>query len=350
MTGGGVSESHHLSPMAALAKGTLVGRMLLTMHRCRRAPLIAWRAHRAERADRTTLTPQVSSRRRYRAIYVIPTGPSEWAALRDTIESILHYDGTDTKIVVADDCSIDSRAGVVRNEFPEVDVIRSTWPTSGGFRNYRLLAQVVRACLARYEFDVLGKLDTDALMTGPGLSAYAAARFQEDPRLGMLGTHKLRGDGVAEDYSLDGWLLSRQIPHSKSLRKLVHQAGANGYTGEKCHGGIYFLARGALEQAERRHLLQLRLPWWLILAEDTLFSLTVLAAGHRLGSIGGPGEPTISGQNYLPMPLKAVPSERKLAIHSTRRGLDQETQEDLRSYFRKIRLQETFRVAKGQQV
>jgi hypothetical protein len=271
---------------------------------------------------------------------LVPVGPGEWPALRDTIESILHYEGPETKIVVADDSSIDSRGAVVRRDFPQVDVIRNPWPTSGGFRNYRLLAQSVQACLARYDFAVLGKLDTDALMTGHGLSAYASRRFEEDPSLGMIGTHKLRGDGVPEDYTLDRWLLSRQIPHSYTLRNLVDDAQRNGYRGEKCHGGVYFLARTALKEAERRGLLQLRLPWWLVLAEDTRFSLITFAAGYGLGSIGGPGEPTISGQNFLPMPMNAVRREGKLAIHSTRRGLHGESEEDLRAWFRTIRQNE----------
>lgn len=348
MTGADVSEAHRLSPIAALAKGTLAGRMLLTAWRCRRAPVIAWRANRADRADRPALPPP-DRRRRYCAVYVVPTGPGEWPALRDTIESILHYEDADTKVVVADDSSIDSRAGVVRKEFPQVDVIRTRWPTSGGFRNYRLLACAVRACLARYDFDVLGKIDTDALITGPGLSARATRRFQENPSLGMLGTYGLRGDGVPEDYTLDRWLLSRQISCNRSLGRLVDDARHNGYTGAKCHGGIYFLARAALEEAERQGLLQRRMPWWLILAEDTLFSLMTLAAGYSLGSIGGPGESTISGQNFLPIPMKAVRSEGKLAIHSTRRGLDHETEEDLRSYFRMIRRQENSQVSARQQ-
>jgi hypothetical protein len=313
--------------------------MALTARRCRRAPVVALRAHRADRADRLTLPPR-DDRRSYRAVYVVPVGPGEWPALRDTIESILHYEGAETKIVVADDSSIDSRAAIVRREFPQVDVIRNPWPTSGGFRIYRLLAQSVRACLVRYDFDVLGKLDTDALMTGPNLSVYASRRFQEDPSLGMIGTHRLRGDGVPEDYTLDRWLLSRQIPHSEALRSLVDRAQRNGYTGEKCHGGIYFLARASLEAAERRDLLQLRMPWWLTLGEDTRFSLITCAAGYGLGSIGGPGEPMISGQHSLPMPMKAVRREGKLAIHSTRRGLDQESEEDLRTYFRRIRREE----------
>lgn len=340
LTGADVSEAHGLSPVAALAKGTLVGRMALTARRCRRAPLVAVGAYRADRADRLSLPPR-DGRRSYRALYVIPVGPGEWPALRDTIESVLHYEGTDAKVVVADDHSIDSRAGVVRRSFPQVDVVRSPWPSSGAFRIYPMLAGVVRACLERYEFEVLGKLDTDALMTGPGLGAYAASRFREDPTLGMIGTYRLRGDGMPEDYTLDQWLLARQIPRSRALKELVEAARRGGYTGEKCNGGPYFLSRTALEAAERQGLLQRRLPWWVVLGEDIRFTLVTMAAGFKLGSIGGPGEPTMTGLNLLPMAKEAVRSEGKLAIHSTRRGLHGESEEELRAWFRAIRQDET---------
>lgn len=336
LIGADVSESHGLSPVAALAKGTLIGRMALTMRRCRRAPLIAWRAHRAERADRALLPPP-DSRRRYRAIFVIPAGPGEWSGLRDTIESILHYEDADTKIVVADDSSIDSRAGVIRTKFPQVDVIRASWPSCGGFRIYPMLARVVEACLQRYDFEVLAKFDTDALMTGPGLSAYAAKRFREDPRLGMIGTYRVRGDGVLEDYTLDKWLLARQFPDSRVLQRLVEEARRNGYNGEKCLSGVCFLSRAVLEAANQRGLLHHRLPWWAVLGDDTRLTLVTLAAGYGLGSMGGPGEPTIIAPHILPMPKEAVRPQRKLAIHSTRRGLNGESEEELRAWFRKIR-------------
>lgn len=336
LTGADVSDVHGLSPVAALAKGTLVGRMALTARRCRRAPVVALRAHRADRADRLTLPPR-DGRRSYRALYVVPVGPGEWPALRDTIESILHYEDADTKIVVADDSSIDSRAGVVRKQFPQVDVCRARWPSCGGFRIYPMLARVVDECLQRYDFEVLAKFDTDALMTGPGLGTYAVQRFREDPGLGMIGTHRIRGDGVLEDYTLDRWLLSRQLGDSRVLRKLVESAQRNGYNGEKCLSGVCFLPRAALEGAKQQGLLHHRLPWWMVLGDDTRLTLVTLAAGYGLGSMGGPSEPTIIAPHILPVPKEAVRHQGKLAIHSTRRGLHGESEDELRSWFRKIR-------------
>lgn len=339
MIGADVSESHGLSPIAGLAKGTLLGRMLLTMRRCRRAPLIAYRARRAERADLPTLPPG-DGRRNYRVLYVIPAGPGEWSGLRDTIESILHYEDADTKIVVADDCSIDSRSGVVRREFPQVDVIRARWPSCGGFRIYPMLASVVDACLRRYEFETLAKFDTDALMTGPGLGAEAVERFRKDPGLGMVGTYRVRGDGVAEDYTLDRWLLERQMPRSRALRELVETASNHGYTGEKCLSGVCFFARAALEAADSQGLLHSRLPWWMVLGDDTRLTLMTLAAGHRLGSIGGPRESTMIAPHILPMPKEAVQPQGKLAVHSTRQGLHGESEAEIRGYFKAIRQDE----------
>lgn len=339
-----VSDVHGLSPFNAAVKSTLVGKMGLTVRRCRRAPMIALRSRRADRADRSRLPPP-DARRSFRTVYVVPVGPGEWPVLRDTIESILHYEGADAKVVVADDDSVDSRAAVVRAAFPQVDVIRSRWPSCGAWRIFPMLARTIRICLERYDFEVLGKVDTDALMTGPGLGRHAIERFRADPSLGMIGTYRVRGDGVPEDYSLDRWLLSHQLRYSLALRDIVDAARSSGYDGEKCVGGLYLLSRELLEAADRSGLLRRRLPWWLVLSEDTRFSLVTLACGFRLGSIGGPGEPTMVGLNNLPMPKEDVLREGKLAVHSTRRGMEDETEDELRAYFRAIR--ETDAPARG---
>jgi hypothetical protein len=102
-------------------------------------------------------------------------------------------------------------------------------------------------------------------------------------------------------------------------------------------GGLYLLSRELFEAADRSGLLRRRLPWWLVLSEDTRFSLVTLACGFRLGSIGGPGEPTMVGLNNLPMRKEDVRREGKLAVHSTRRGMEGETEDELRAYFRATR-------------
>ena len=315
-----------------LVKGTLAGKLAIAALRLRRTPAQALRARRAERRD--GVPPQPRDRQHYTALYVIPAGPRDWQPLIDTLESIRHYEGEQAKVVVADDNSVGCRAAVVRPRFPEVDVIRGRWPSGGPPRQSPFEACVFEAVRRRYDFDVLVKIDTDALVTGPGLGARAAETFEARPEVGALGGIGVRGDGVPEDYSYDAWVLAHSRRWSRSVRRLEARARANGYEGPRLHGGVYVLSRAALDAASAEGLLALDPPVWSLVPEDLWFSLVVVAAGFRLASFGGPGEPLLSASHLLPLPKEDVVSSGKLAIHSVRRGEKGESEQELRSYFR----------------
>ena len=177
-----VGVSHGLTPLKGVVKGTLAGKMLLAAYRQRRAPAQVARARLAARRDRGPGPSSITGNARYRAVVVIPAGPGEWPALEDTIESVLAFEGDRTKIVVADDMTLDCRQAAVRARFPQVDVVRSSWPAGGPTHLYPLIADACQAALRRYEFDVLIKLDADALLTGPGLSDAAARGVRSQTR------------------------------------------------------------------------------------------------------------------------------------------------------------------------
>jgi hypothetical protein len=333
-----VAAVHGMSPARARVKGTLAGKMALAAWRKRRIPSVAVRSARLARADaRAGGPPPEDPRRDFRAVFVVPVGPGERAGLEDTIASIRAFEGEDAKIVVADDGTPDSRRALVRRDHPDVSVVRAAWPTGGPPRQSHFLTGVYAWALARYRFDVLVKIDADALVTGPGLTERAAQAFAADPALGMLGTTGRRADGEAEDYSYDAWVLAHETRRSAAVRRLERAARAGGFTGQKVHGGVYLLGREALRAAWHGGWLAWRPPWWSLLNEDTVVSMTVLAAGHRLGSWGAPGEPTVSGQGYLPIEKEAVMRDGKLAVHSVRRGPRGETEPELRAYFRGLR-------------
>lgn len=334
-----VSPAHQLGPVRRVVKGTLAGKMLAAAARFRRKPGRVAAALRAERADPAppTPTPAAGGRRRFTIVYVLPAGPGSWPALRDTVESILHYDGEDAKVVVADDDSVDCRAAVVRAAFPEVDVVRTRWPTGGPPRQSPFQAQVYAELMRRYDFDVLCKIDTDALMTGAGLGARAAAEFAARPGVGALGSLGVRADGVPADYTYDDWVLAHSRRWSRAVARLQDAARANGYEGPCVHGGVYLISRAALDVAAARGLLRASPPWWTSIGEDLWFSLVVAAAGFRLASWGAPGEPLVSASHHLPLHKEDVLREGKLAVHSVRRGKDGEDEATLRRFFREAR-------------
>jgi hypothetical protein len=311
--------------------------MLAGIVRARRSPARAYAAWRAERSDRARPHAAVGARRAYTIVYVLPAGPGSWPELRDTIESIYHHDGEDAKVVVADDDSVDSREAVVRSAFPAADVIRVRWPTGGPPRLSNFERRVYAEVLRRYDFDVLCKIDTDALVTGSGLGARAAAEFASRPGVGALGSVGVRADGVPEDYTYDAWLLAHSRRWSRRIARLEDGARANGFTGPRVHGGVYLLSRPALDAAAALGLLRARSPWWSLVPEDLWFSLVVAAAGFSLASWAAPGEPLVSASHHLPLPKEQVLREGKLAIHSVRRGEDGEDEAELRRFFREAR-------------
>lgn len=327
-----VSSAHGVSRARLLAKGTVAGKVIAALRRQRRAPLAAVRSWRAARRDGPPPAP--GPQRRLRAVYLILCGPGELAPLSDTLDSIAAFEGAGAKVIVVEDATPDVRWPQVRARHPAVDVVRMRWPTGGPPRQSTALNLGLRTALAHYRFDVVCKLDTDAVVTGAGLAVAAARRFAEDPELGMLGTVGLRADGVPEDHSYDAWLLWHERRWSRTVRDRVARCRARTYDGRKAHGGVYVVSRAALEAVAAAGDLHRAPPWWSQIPEDTWMSLAVCAAGFRLGSWGAPGEPTASASNWLPVPLDEVATRGLLAVHSVRRGAAGESEATVRAALR----------------
>jgi hypothetical protein len=323
-------------PLTRLRKGTLLGNMLSAAYRMRRVPGNATRARRAAAADAADLAP-LDSRREYRAVYIVPAGPGDWVPLRDTIESILAYEGDGAKVVVVDDGSVDCRRAAVQAQFPQVEVARRRWPSGGPPRNLPVVADGIRFALRHYSFPVLLKMDTDALVTGASPSLAAARLFEARPQAGMAGTIYTRADGQPESYEWDRWVLPHSERWSPSARRLMRRARAGGYDGAKVHGGIYAVSRPALEAVEASGDLAWPSPWWTPLGEDFWLSVIVLANGFELASMGAPGEAFAVASKFTPIANDRVLAEGKLAIHSVRRGADGEDEEEVRRFFRRAR-------------
>jgi hypothetical protein len=311
-----VSAVHGASRLRLLVKGTLAGKVAAALRRRRRA-------------RRYDDGPAPACRGRNRIVYLVLCGPGELEPLSELIESIRTFEG-DAKVLVVEDATPDVRWPQVRARFPDVDVIRARRPTGGPPRLSPPIALGYRTALERFEFDVVCKLDTDALVTGPGLGERAAARFAAEPRLGMLGTLGMRADGVPEDYTYDAWVLDHERRWSRAVRDRLARARAGTYDGRKVHGGVYVIGRRALEAMD----LDTDPPWWSQIGEDLWFSLGVCAAGFELGSWGAPGEPTASGSKWLPVPLDEVGERGLLAVHSVRRGADGESEAAVRAALR----------------
>ncbi|MDQ3644653.1 MAG: hypothetical protein M3356_03985, partial [Actinomycetota bacterium] len=319
-----------------ILRSTLAGKVLATARR--NVGLVGrWRASRRRaRAEATPSYSQAGERRTYRAVFLVLAGPGEGERVADLIASIHHYEGADVKILIVDDATEDCRAGVLQAQFPDVDVLRTSWPIGGIHRQFPQMARALRELPERYDFRVLAKVDSDALVTGPGLTQAAEAVFASHPRTGLLGTTVSYPDGTPRRgmFAFEAWMIAHSRRWSRRVRRLF-DAAADAREGPyvRVQGGVYLVSRAALETAAQRGLLRWRQPWWSRMGEDVIMSAVVEAAGFAQGSWGGPGEPIASAQNVLPLALADIVAQRRLAVHSVRRGLHGESEEHVRAFF-----------------
>ena len=268
----------------------------------------------------------------------MPAGPGSWHGLGETIDSIEVYEDDDVKVVVMDDWTVDCRAPRVQARWPEVDVVRPPSPSPNAFLLFPALAAAMRGILDRYDFEVLCKIDADALVTAPGLIRGAIARLEADPSLGQLGCCRVHASGVPRDtfYERFAWTVTgRWSPRTRRLLRSIEAQGLDPL--DSAQGGVYCVSRRALEVARVQGWLDWRDPPGSLLGEDFLMSGIVQASGFRIASWGGPKDPIATTSRQLPLSLNDIVAQDKLAVHPVRRGLNGESEDEVRAFFRERR-------------
>jgi hypothetical protein len=321
-----VSPEHPQGRVAAVVKQTLAGKVVLALRRRRQVPALWRRTTRTLRNEPRPADPPPA-----RALFLVPVGPGQEDALRDTLASIRHYEPSAAAVVLADGAT-----ELHQKDFPGATLLRAPRPSGGPPRLSPPLAWAYRWCLRHHDFDIACKIDTDALVTGRGLIERAAEAFA-DPQVGMLGSSAMQAGGVPGDTSYGSWVLAHERRWSPRVRRAANAAEANGWQGQEAHGGVYLLARSALTAMERTGHLATDPPWWSLVGEDLWFSLGVYGAGLKIAPFGGPDGPTASAQGFLPVDKQDVLDNGILAVHSVRQGLRGESEEELRTFFRAAR-------------
>lgn len=314
-----------------------VGRMAAAVRRQRRAPINALRARSAEAGDRRAgRLPRPPARRTAtRTVVMFPSGPRRWQQLADSIQAVQASDGDATQILVVDDSTVDTRESVIRARFPEVDVIRKRYPSGGPPATWQTYRLGLLHALKHYDFELFVKMDTDAVVTGPGFSDAVAARLDAAPQAGLAGCYGQRCDGTVEDTTYHAAVLEREAPRDATLRSALGLAETNGWRrGAIVHGGVQCLTRPAVEALASEGWLAWRRPWHSQASDDFVISMFVKACGFDLLSIGGPNGIFAVDNNYVLLPKEEVANGPWVATHSTRHGVGGEEEEELRSYFR----------------
>lgn len=255
----------------------------------------------------------------------MPAGPGEDVA--DTLESVRAFTDPSRAVVVVDDSGSPALAARLAGE-PDVRVV----PAPAGAEGSRgglwvKLAAGYRAAAERFAFDVLLRMDADALLLRPGIEDAALARFAARPGVGMLGSHRIGPDGGRRDFGPAAAILRaecgpRGLRHPglrRTLRRVRREAERHGYVaGEHPLGGAYIHSPDAVRAMLDAGLLELPVLARSRLGEDHLFAMLTVAAGYGIDDFGGPGQPLALRWVGLPDHPEALLAGDAMVTHSVR--------------------------------
>jgi hypothetical protein len=265
-------------------------------------------------------------RRRVRAVVVIPAGPDD--DIFDTVESVLTYAARPRAVIVVDDTGSPQTPPRLRALDRDVHVVAAPAGAEGGRGGLLLkIGAGYRYARSHFDFDVLIRLDGDALFLAAGVEEAAIRRFAENPHTGLLGSHRIASDGTPRDFSPAADLLGRELrgawrrhPHLwLTLARYVRRARRYGYErGEHCLGGAYVHSAAAVaELVDGGHLArrELRVS---DLGEDHLMALLTIANGLHLGDFATGDQPLALRWRGLPDSPERLLASGKAIVHSVR--------------------------------
>jgi hypothetical protein len=277
---------------------------------------------------------------------VIAVGPKADARFTgDTIDSIDHYARRPWRLVLVDDSARPGFCQSLRHPRETTIVPARTRGVNGGGREGGLYLNLSEGFLVALQrpFDILLKMDTDALVIGSGFEDIAADFFRVHPSVGCLGPHKWDYDGTPDDHA---WVRQELLRYltirwgktpitSAVLTRLVVLAWRHGYDlGESVDGGVCVYSRLAIETLHARGLLGHQRLARVSLPEDYLFGLALRACGMDLSDFGSESDRLPIGSKW--QGLAASPQDlieaNKALIHSTRFWQDMD-EIGIRSYF-----------------
>lgn len=283
------------------------------------------------------------------AIIFIPFCENDYEMMIDTIHSIQYHVKEKYHIIAVDDCSTSRLDEKLKHEMPDITVLRNQRKHGGRSGLYVTQAIACKHALKHFSFKILIKIDTDALMVGSFLATKAIHKFEKEPKLGILGSYKIRADGIHRQWL---WWRLMFLYESSQLRKLfkkpvlwkkaITKAKKFGYDlGENILGGCYILNNKCIEDMHQHGFLDYEYENVIAyskIGDEIIYSLFCKAAGYDIGEFGKPEDCMVIALDVVPMSKENIISESKSVIHSVKKGLQGESQSELREYFKSFRV------------
>lgn len=278
-------------------------------------------------------------------VFVIPVGPKcRYDFVADTIESIRHF-APGARIIAVDD-SLGETAADLASHYP-ITVVPTHVHGSFGNLYLNLSAGFIEAL--NEPFEILIRLDTDALVAGSDFEAKAIERFRRARRIGSLGSFRVGYDRIGirdrtwAKRRLQRFLVANSLIHPRKVAfvlTLILRAMPKGYKmGDGIMGGAAVYSHEALVALRDAKLLGRGELADTGLQEDYSFGLALYAIGYRLDEFGDRDDDLPMGVNWKGLP--ASPEELlrrgKSLIHSTKFFEDLDEAE-IRQRFRSARV------------
>jgi hypothetical protein len=289
-----------------------------------------------------------------RCVYLVPCCDQDIDRLDDLMDSIRYYTRQDYLMICVNDCrdgeavrAVNERAS--RDFVPFLPRYGADWPRNTYGALFCKKYQCIEHLVANYGFEYLILLDTDALVTGSGLVDHVERCFAEKGKdMGLIGSYRIRADGAKRTrwqwglYMLYLAYVAGGIPRDSLFWKnMVPAARKNGYKlGEHVLGGAFVFSRACVKKMLELYPYDVILEDGLYrsrIGDDVIFSLLTFASGFRIGDFGRPADPMALALDTLPLAKEEITKRGKQIIHSVKRGLEGETEDELRRYFKGLR-------------
>jgi hypothetical protein len=281
----------------------------------------------------------------------LPVGPgTHLPFLFDTIESIERFADPTHQILLVDD-SAQGVGDETKAKFPEVDVlvmraagVEASRSVTGNF--FEKISRSIKHATEKYFFQVLMRMDADALMCNAGAEVRAIELFKSNPKLGMIGSFKFRCDGESRDFGWSAVRLKKQagfqvLPGARrlaeSLNTLLKPALANGYEyGENIIAPGSFTSRVACEKMSAHPLYGHESFRETKLGDDHLNSLFIRAVGFEPGDFATGDLPLGVWLKKLEWAPEEIVKRGKCVAHSVRHYQDWD-EAKVRAEFKRLR-------------
>lgn len=286
------------------------------------------------------------------SLVLLPVGPgSSLPFLLDTLESVARYALPDHKVLLADD-SAEGLGDRAQEFLPEVDVLvlrgmgRDTRRSVSG-KFFETIAKCVHHATDNYDFRLLLRLDTDALMCNAGADERGIEFLEKNPKVGMIGSYRTRCDDQPRDFTGSGDILKSEagfqvLPAQRamaaSLNELLQPALANGYEyGENVIAPGSMLSREAAEKLCVHPLFGDPTFRSTRLGDDHLNSLILRALGFELADFATGDQPLAIWLRNIEWSPEEIVKKGKAIVHSVR-GYQDQNEDQVRAKFKSMRL------------